>query len=130
MVTLTRSEYLATAWLRHLLGHEVFTPPTLWIGLYIPAWVDSSDEVSGGQYSRQVVTFGDPISESPHRNATNDVLVTFTNMPAVTVGWAGLHDADTGEDYLYYAEITPNAVIEAGQTIVFFPGSLTIVTDP
>jgi len=130
MAVLTRSETLAVAWLKHLLGYETYTPPTIWVALYIPNWIDSNDEVSGGQYSRQIATFDDPTIALPHRHASNNVMVTFTNMPAVTVGWVGLHDADAGEDWLYYGEIVPNAVIEAGQTVVFFPGSLTIVTDP
>lgn len=85
-----------------------------------------TDEISGGSYARQTVTFGTIADGGGGRQIANTGAVSFALMPAVTVTHVGLWDAVTGGNFLYGDAITASQVVNAGGTFEFPIGDLKV----
>jgi len=80
------------------------------------------NEISGGSYARQAVTF-----DVPSAGATaNSADVDFTDMPAETVTHCSLWDASTVGNMLYYGSLTASKTVNAGDTFSFLTGDLDV----
>ncbi|WP_339292736.1 hypothetical protein MKY48_08710 [Paenibacillus sp. FSL W8-0187] len=125
------SNYLATALLNQVFRNTAYTRPAkVYIALYTsnPTAADTGQEVSGGGYIRQEVTFGAPTSENYqifHPTTGQQVTVqkrTIKNsadivMPTATADWGqithmGVRDAATGGNLLYFGALeTPRSIL-------------------
>lgn len=125
------SNYLATALLNQVFRNTAFTrPTTLYLALYTsnPTAADTGQEVSGGAYARQAVTFGAPTSENyPIYHPTTGQLVAVSKqtiknsniivLPTATADWGqithvGIRDAATGGNLLYFGTLeTPRSIL-------------------
>lgn len=120
--------YLEEAILDHVLGGTSFTQPTdIYLALFTaaPDEEGGGTEVDGGDYARQVVSFG-PASDS---TATNDSAISFTNMPAVTIVATALMDDDTAGNMLYYDVLGSGVSVSAGETVTVDSGDITVEED-
>jgi hypothetical protein len=102
------STYMGNKVIDATLNGTSFTPPaSLYLALFTsdPDFDGSGDEVAGGSYARQVVTFGAAAS----RQIVQDSGVTFTLPTAVTTHF-GLYDASTAGNLLIFGEL-PNTII-------------------
>ncbi|WP_339271750.1 hypothetical protein NYE54_09320 [Paenibacillus sp. FSL K6-1330] len=125
------SNYLAAALLNQVFRNAAYTRPTkLYLALYIsnPTGADTGQEVTGGGYVRQEVTFGAPTIENYtiyHPTTGQQVTVskqTIKNsadvvMPTATADWGqvshiGIRDAATGGNLLYFGALeTPRSIL-------------------
>jgi len=79
----------------------------------------TANEVVGGSYAPEVVTFGAPVAGS----MSNDVVVQFDGMPACTVTHTSLWNTDLDTPVLYGALDEAKEVL-AGQTCEWRVGTL------
>lgn len=115
-----KSTYLENAVLNHVLRNVALSSPAaVYLALYTVAPTDAGGgtEVTGGSYARQVLTFGAPASGV----TTNSGVVTF---PTATAGWgsivaAGIFDAVSGGNLLYYGDLAVAKTISTNDTISF-----------
>lgn len=125
------SNYLATALLNQVFRNTPYTWPTnVYLALYTsnPTGNDTGQEVTGGGYARQQITFGAPTSENYtqyHPTTGQQVTVskrTIKNsadvvMPTATADWGqvshvGIRDAATGGSLLYFGALeTPRTIL-------------------
>ncbi|MUG45531.1 hypothetical protein [Paenibacillus woosongensis] len=125
------SNYLATALLNQVFRNTAYTRPTkVYLALYTsnPTAADTGQEVTGGGYVRQEVTFGAPTNENYtqyHPTTGQQVTVskrTIKNsadivMPTATADWGqvthvGIRDAATGGNLLYFGALeTPRSIL-------------------
>lgn len=84
-----------------------------------PGEDQDANEVVGGAYARQDVSFGAPAAGE----MLNDVLVQFDGMPATTVTHMSLWNKDTG-DPVMYGTLDEAKELLAGQTAEWRVGTL------
>lgn len=128
------SNYLENAVLDHVLGGTAYSQPaTLYLGLFTndsgsaAANLEAgtlTDEISGGSYARETVTFAAASGGSAATNAT----VTFTTATANwgTITHVAVLDASTAGNVLFYGAVTTSKTIESGDTFQVSSGNLTI----
>lgn len=127
------SDYLENALLNHVLRNTAYTSPT---AVYAALFTDAAslaeleagtltNEVTGGSYARLAVTFGAP---SDGLTDNTDAL-SYTDMPAVTVGYVAVMDAATAGNVLFYGALTAEQTLTAGDTFAFDIGTLDIDID-
>lgn len=132
------SQYLENARLNWLKGTAFpAAPATMYIALYTVAPSDSGGgtEVSGGAYARASIasTGWGAISgggTSPEQ-ISNSGVVSF---PTPTASWGtvvafAIFDAATGGNMLYWNTFTSSTTINAGASVSFGAGSLTVMED-
>lgn len=125
------SNYLATALLNQVFRNTAYTRPTThYLALYTsnPTASDTGQEVSGGAYARQAVTFGAPTSENyTQYHPTTGQVVTVSKrtiknnadivLPTATADWGqithiGIRDEATGGNLLYFGSLeTPRSIL-------------------
>lgn len=132
------SNYLEQKILDHVLRYATApytAPTTLYIGLFKNTSGNAAtnleagtltDEVSGGSYARQTITFA-------AANATTGVIasnatVTFPEASATwgTITHIAIMDALTTGNVLFWGAVTTSKLIESGDTFQITSGSLTI----
>jgi len=127
------SDYLENAVLDHVLANTAFTQPsTLYLGLFTESGSTAAnleagtltDEISGGDYVRETITFDAASAGAADSAAT----VTF---PAATANWGEIThvavlDASSGGNVLFYGAVTTPKTIESGDTFQVSAGNLTI----
>lgn len=128
------SNYLENKVLDHVLTATSYTAPgTRYLGLFLNTSGNAAanleagtltDEVSGGSYSRQSVTFGAASSGQSATNAT----VTF---PTASGNWGtithvAIMDQSTGGNVLFWGAVTTSKTIETGDTFQVTSGNLTV----
>lgn len=128
------SNYLENKVLDHVLTATSYSAPgTRYLGLFTnTSGVAASnleagtltDEISGGSYARQAVTFAAAASGTSATNAT----VTF---PAATANWGtithvAVMDASTSGNVLFWGAVTTPKTIETGDTFQVSAGNLTV----
>ena len=122
------STYLENALLDATLRNTSYTPPTT---VYLALFTSSTgleagtltNELSGGAYARQAITFGTP----------NDGVVSNSSAIAfaqATANWAGINataimDAATGGNVLYWAACDLKN-IDSGETMVVGVGKIKV----
>jgi hypothetical protein len=105
------THYLRSAIGNHVLGGPTYTQPSdVYLALFtqdIDENGATTDEVTGGSYARQVVSFTeDAVVDGLFDNTS----VSFTGMPETTVRAIALMDAATGGNMLYGANFSPVSV--------------------
>ena len=83
-----------------------------------------ADEVTGGSYARQAITFAAAASGS----SASNVACTFTVMPACTVTHVGLWTAVSAGTYLWRGVMSVSKTLDAGDTLEFASGAITVPT--
>ena len=120
------SNYLENALINHVLRNSALTSPTT---VYVALFTSDAgeleagtltNEVSGGSYARQAVTFGAPTNGA----TSNTGAVSFTDMPAGTVTHAAIMDASTAGNVLFHAALTQSKTLNAGDTFTLASGDL------
>lgn len=118
--TAAMSDYLEGKLANHTLRNVAFTSPvTVYLALFkspvTPAELEAgtlTNEVTGGAYARQAVTFGAP--SSPGGVTTNSAQVTF---PTATAAWGtvthyAIMDALTVGNVLIYGDLDNSKVVD------------------
>ena len=107
-----------------------FTPPVAsYVALFTssPTRSGGGTEVSGGGYSRQIVTWTAPVN-GQSSNATD---ITFAVATAVwgTVVTYALMDAPVGGNILYYADMNSPQTVVLNSQVKFTAGQLQAIED-
>ncbi len=122
------STYLAHKVLNASLRNTTYTSPaTVYLALLNgePSVSDAYDEVSGGSYARQAVTF-----TAPSGRATASVgVVTY---PEATADWGrpthwGLFDASTAGNLLWSSEMVRALDLPSGSVVSFPVGKVPVL---
>ena len=125
------TNYLENEVLDHILGEgarDFTSPSTLFIGLFT-AVADGEagtvTEVSGNAYAREAVNF----NAASGGSATNDGAVTFTTASGGnwgTITHAGVYDASSGGNLLFYGALSVSKTVTDGDTFQIADEQLTI----
>lgn len=126
------SNYLANAWLSHVLRNTAYTKPTtVACALYttVPNAADAGGtEVSGGSYAR--VTIFDTTDWDAHADGTteNTNIETF---PTATANWGtvlgiGLRDNASAGNLLFFGTLGANKTVYSEDTFRFSAGALDV----
>jgi hypothetical protein len=83
-----------------------------------------ANEVSGGSYARKAISF----AVASAGESDSDAVVTFAGMPACTVTHVGLWTALSGGTYLWRGVLAVSKTLDAGDTIEFASGAVTVPT--
>lgn len=131
------SNYLENELLDHVLrgataGTAYAQPAAVYVALFTGTATAAeleagtiTNEVTGGSYARQAVTFDAPVGGA----TANSAAVSFTSMPAVTVAFAAVMDATTAGNVLFYGALTASKTLNAGDTFTINTGDLDISVD-
>ncbi|OME59488.1 phage tail fiber protein [Paenibacillus odorifer] len=125
------SNYLATSLLNQVFRNSAYTrPTTLYVALYTsnPTGADTGQEVSGGGYVRQVVTFGPPTPVNGKQTIKNLADLVW---PVATADWGllthvGIRDAATGGNLLYFGPLDDPRTILRGDIFKYVIGQLVM----
>jgi hypothetical protein len=126
------SNYLENAVLNHVLRNSAYTPAaTVYVALFtssaslaeLEAGTLTNEVAAGGYtYARQAVTF-----DAASGGATaNDAVLTWTNMPGVTVAYAAIMDASTAGNVLVYGALTSPKTLNPGDTFAIAAGDYDV----
>lgn len=127
------SNYLENELLDHVLTNSSFTSPT---NVYVALFTDAAsageleagtltNEVTGGSYARQSVTF----AAASGGATSNTGAISFTDMPAGTVAYVAVMDALTIGNVLFHGALSANKTLNAGDTFTIATGDLDITLD-
>jgi hypothetical protein len=128
------SNYLENKVLDHVLKVAAYSQPSsLYLGLFTNGSGNAAsnleagtltDEVSGGSYGRQSVTFAAASGGTSATNAT----VTFTTASANwgTITHVAVLDNSTGGNVLFWGAVTTAKSIDSGDTFQVTSGNLSI----
>lgn len=122
---MSKSTFLQNKILDHVLRDTEYTSPeTVYAALFTsnPGPTGSGNEVSGGSYVRQAVTFGAASGGS----ISNSSAVTFSGLPAATITHIAVFDAETDGNLLYYGELVQNIFSTTGATVKFASGNFSV----
>lgn len=124
------SNYLETKLYDHVFRNTAYTPAaTLSLALFTSTGTSAeleagtlTNEVTGGSYARQTVTFG----ASTNGVGSNSGTITF---PTASAGWGTIRfvavmDAASAGNVLWYAQLTSDVTINTSNTFQFNAGSV------
>lgn len=124
------SNFLETSLFNHVFRNTAYTPAaTLYLALFTSTATSAeleagtlTNEVTGGSYARQTVTFGAPTNGAGSNSST----VTF---PTASAGWGTIRfvavmDASSTGNVLWYAQLTSDVTINTSNTFQFNSGSV------
>jgi len=117
------SNYLATAILNQVFRNTAYTrPTTVYLALYTsnPTGSDTGTEVAGGGYVRQAVTFGAPalVGGKETIKPTSDIQLPVASADWGNITHAGIRDAATGGNLLYYGPLDSARTILNGDRLM------------
>lgn len=123
------SDYLENKLLEAVVKNTAYTSPaTVYVALYstVPTDSTSGTELTGGNYSRQAVTFAAASSGTIASNAA----VTFGTASAnwSTITGLAIVDASTSGNILFYKSTAPR-IVKSGDTLTIDSGDITITLD-
>ncbi|MGC8711058.1 MAG: phage tail fiber protein [Leptodesmis sp.] len=129
--------FLVQSLLNAAFGGVTYTPPaTIFVALFTVAPTSltagtGGTEVTGGGYARAAVannTTNFPSISGTTRVKTTGANITFTTPSANwgTVTAFAFYDASSGGNYLGGGDLTSSKTINAGDTVTFNTGNLTI----
>jgi len=125
---MTACDYLEGKILDHCLRNTAFPqPPALYLCLHTadPTDAGTANEVAGGSYVRQVITFAPQVgSTAPSNNAQN-----FPGMPQCTITHFTIRDAVTGGNALFWGVLSIQRTFNAGDPCSFGAGQILISCD-
>ena len=127
------SDYLENKLVDHTLRNVTYTPPTT---VYLALFTSTAtlgqleantitNEVTGGSYARQAVTF----VAASGGGTSNSATITFSGLPAATMNFVAVMDASTAGNVLYYAQMSASVTTSAGDGYQINAGGLTIQLD-
>lgn len=130
-ILLSKSNYWKSASINAALRGINFTAPTrVYITLYTsnPTDADTGQEVTGGGYARQQVTFGAPVIADRRAGVQNSADVSF---PIASADWGlithvGIRDAAIGGNLLYHGAIKTPRTALTNDVIRYLAGQLKI----
>ena len=105
------------------------TRPTAWyVALYTAAPNDAGGgtEVTGGGYVRKAVTFAAAATPGGTTSNTGDVTWTASGANVGTVGWIGIHDAESGGNLVWHGAMTASKIVNDGDTLEFSAGNIDL----
>jgi hypothetical protein len=122
------SDYYAKAVANHFFRGDVETtaqdqPTELYISLHVEDPTDSgssADELEGGSYSRQAISFEEPesnlVNSVSYTYITNSNNIVFPNLPASEVAFIGIWTEKDGgrlmfSDNVYISAATPTSIV-------------------
>jgi len=124
------SNYLETAIFNHVFRNTAYTSPSsLYVALFTStataADVEAgtlTNEVSGGAYARQTITFSAPSNGAGSNSGT----ITFPTASANwgTIRFAAVTDASSGGNILWWAQLNSDVTINSGNTYQFNTASV------
>lgn len=132
------ANYLEEAVLGHVLKNTSYTSPaTVYCGLITSSASDVSlesgtltNEITAYTGNRKPITFGTISQAGGKATVTNSAAIEFENMPAATVAYAVICDADTGGNILFWAPLTGgNKTTNSGDTFRIPAAGLTVDLD-
>lgn len=130
MAGTAKTTYLANKILNLVCRNTSYTPPAnAYLALFTASPGESgslTDEVAGGSYARQAITFGSAASSGA---ISNTVAVTFSGMPAATVTHVGICDAATAGNVLYYKALSSSVPIALNDDYTLPIGNITLTED-
>ena len=127
------SDYLENKIIDHTLRNTTFTAPaTVYIALFTSTASNAqleantlTNEVTGGSYARQSAAF----SAASGGSTSNTGTVTFSNLPATTLGYAAIMDASTAGNILYYVQLSAPVTVGAGDSFQINTSGFTVQLD-
>ncbi|NUU73853.1 phage tail fiber protein [Paenibacillus xylanilyticus] len=130
-ILLSKSNYWKRASINAALRGVNFTAPArVYIALYTsnPTDADTGQEVTGGGYTRQQVTFGDPVITERRAAVQNTADVSFPIATADQglITHIGIRDAATGGNLLYHGAVKTPRTVLTNDLIRFLVGQLKI----
>jgi hypothetical protein len=112
------------------LGVAAFTAPTTPMKLALSTAATSSTsagtEVTGGSYARQTITPRAASNSGSVGGTTNNGIISFTNMPAVTVTDANIYDNAGTPRRCWYGQLSTARTTSAGDTLSFADSAVSI----
>lgn len=119
-----------------LLDNSMGTSPSnnRWLALFTgnPGETGSQvDEITGGSYARQPVTFNAATTVTLKGTATNNGDVEFGPATASwgTVTHMGICDAVTGGNVIWYGALSASKAIDSGDSLIFRDTDLVVTLD-
>lgn len=128
MAAITTTE--VASFLNSFLSTTAYTKPVspfalaLVISSALPTDTAAGTEVTGGSYARQAITFSGALSGVRASASTNGQ--TFTLMPAATTGAVNIYDSTGSPRRLAYGNLAANKTTDAGDTLSFAVGAITL----
>lgn len=122
------TDALETSLLNAILrGTNYTSSPTLWLALFTTPTTDlgGGNEVSGSGYARQQISFGAPVNGI----CLNTNMLSYTNMPGVTITHTAIMTAQTGGTMLLHGALQNQRALTAADTVTFVPGALAVTLD-
>lgn len=119
------SSYIRDKVLDKVVNNTDFTPPTsLYLALFTsdPTVAGTGDEVSGGSYARQSVSF----NASSSGTVDNDGAVSFTGLPAATITHYGVFDASTSGNLIFFGELPAAISANSGDEVNIADGGIDL----
>lgn len=128
------SNYLENKLLDHVLKNTAFTSPTtVYLGLFKNDSTNAAanleagtltDEVSGGSYAREAVTFGSASGGVSASSAT-------VQFPTASADWGtvthvAIMDAATSGNVLYWGQLAVSKLVSTGDSFQMTAGNLTV----
>ena len=125
------SNFLEEAILNYFFrGQAVSRPTNLYLALYKtnPTDSDTGSEVTGGGYTRQVVSFNAPSQQGDRGTITNANTIEFSQ---ATGDWGefayfGVRDAKDGGNLLVYGTFNKPQIVNEGTQFVIKQGDLSV----
>lgn len=124
------SNYLETAIFNHVFRNTSYTSPaSLYVALFTSTATSAdieagtlTNEVSGGAYARQAITFGAPTNGAGSNSGT----ITFTTASANwgIIRFAAIMDASSAGNVLWWAQLNSDVTINSGNTYQFNTASV------
>lgn len=113
--------------LNKLLRNQDFQHPSqIYVSLHTgDPGEDGTNEVTGGGYKRQLVTFSTP----SNKQTSNPSDIEFDNMPACTITHMGLWDAETEGNFWWGGQLVVSKQLDAGDTVRFKAGDLDVILE-
>lgn len=120
------SDYLEDKLLNHTFKNTAFTSPgTTYLALFDADPTDANvtaNEISGGSYARQAITWGTVSGGSLSTSAD----INFTNMPSCVVSHVGIYDAATTGNLLWHGALSSSKTVNLNDTFSILSGNLTV----
>jgi hypothetical protein len=121
------SNYLENALINATLRNTSYTSPsTVYVGLFTsdPTDAGSGNEVSGGSYAREAMTFGAPSNGASVNSAAVEFDQATGNWGTIT--HFAIFDALTTGNMLYHGALTASKTIETGDVFKFATSSVSV----
>lgn len=126
---MSKTWYLSSKLLDHMVGKTSYTMPSVWVALYTatPAVDGGGIEVTGGSYVRKS-TAGSDWAAAANGVISNAAVITFVTASAswgLVTHW-GLFDASTAGNLLRWAALTTEKTVGGGDVVSFPIGNLVL----